>query len=255
MTHLLVERDGAIATIIFNQPARRNAMTLAMLRDFAAALRALEADDQVVAVILTGAGTLAFGAGLDIREAATLSSEEHAEQHGCYEDCQRRLAAFPHPLIAAIEGIAAGGSLQMALHCDLLIVADGAKIGMPELSAGRPCILGSFLLAQRLGAGPAARLVLGQDWIGADEAAACGLATRVVPQGSALETARAYAEKLAATAPEALRATLGWLRELRNRPQATLDDAMRHADDVLPALATSDEALAAGQRLTERGNA
>lgn len=252
MTHLIVERDGGIATLTFNQPARRNAMSLAMLRDLNTALRMLDEDAQISAVILAGAGEQAFGAGLDIREAATLSSDEHAEQHRHYEESQRRLASFKHPLIAAIEGVAAGGSLQMALHCDFLIVAEGARIGMPELSAGRPCILGSFLLTQRLGAGPAARLVLGQDWITAQEAGALGLATRVVPQGTALETAQSYAAKLAATAPKALHATLDWLRILRQRPDATLDDAMRHAEKVLPALAASDEALAAGAKLTER---
>ncbi|HWU04367.1 MAG TPA: enoyl-CoA hydratase/isomerase family protein [Novosphingobium sp.] len=255
MSDLLIEREGAVAIVIFNQPARRNAMTLAMLRDLAAGLRGFEEEEGLLAVILTGAGTQAFGAGLDIREAATLSQEEHAEQHRLYEECQRRLAAFPRPLIAAIEGVAAGGSLQMALHCDLLVVAEGARIGMPELSAGRPCILGSFLLMQRLGAGAAARLVLGQDWLTAQEAAACGLATRVVAAGEALEAARSYAQKLAGTAPAALRATLDWLRQLRVRPGATLDDAMRHAEQVLPALATSQEALAAGARLAERGHA
>lgn len=248
MSELLIEiRDGA-AIVTFNRPERRNAMSLGLMRKLDAALDTLATDEAVRVVILTGAGDKAFGAGLDIKEAATLSEAEHAEQHALYEGTQQKMAAYPKPLIAAIEGVAAGGSLQMALHCDLIVVAEGARIGMPELSAGRPCIMGSFLLARSFGPAVAARLVLGQDWIGAADAAACGMASRTVPQGEALDAACAYAEKLAATAPQALAATLGWMRELRNGGAHSLSDAVAYADRILPALAAGEEAMAASAR-------
>ncbi|MGI3166879.1 enoyl-CoA hydratase/isomerase family protein [Pseudooceanicola sp. 200-1SW] len=256
MTELLIEiRDGA-ATVTFNRPERRNAMSLGLMRKLDAALDDLARDTSVRAVILTGAGDKAFGAGLDIKEAATLSAAEHEEQHALYEGTQQKLASYPKPLIAAIEGVAAGGSLQMALHCDLIVVAEGARIGMPELSAGRPCIMGSFLLARSFGPALAARLVLGQDWIGAAEAEACGLASRRAPQGAALDGARAYAAKLSATAPQALAATLAWLRQLRNGGAHSLGDAIAYADQILPDLATGDEAMAASARFAGgRGDA
>jgi len=255
MSEIVVERAAKTAIVTFSRPERRNAMSLGMMRSFDIALADLEDDRDVAVLVLTGAGDKAFGAGLDIREAATLSPAEHSEQHRLYESCQRRLAEFPKPLVAAIEGVAAGASLQMALHCDLIVVAEGARIGMPELSAGRPCILGSYLLSSRLGAGCAARLVLGQDWLDAEAAAACGLAAQVVAPGAALDVARRYADKIAAMAPTALRATLSWLRDMRNGRGVGLSDAFARALAVLPAAASSDEALAASARFAAAGHA
>ncbi|MCR8549178.1 enoyl-CoA hydratase/isomerase family protein [Salipiger sp. P9] len=255
MSALITEIRDNVAILTSNRPERRNAMSLGLMRLLDRALDEMAADEDVRAVILTGAGDKAFGAGLDIKEAALLSEEDRSEQHALYEGTQRKLAAYPKPLIAAIEGVAAGGSLQLALHCDLVVVAEGARIGMPELSAGRPCIMGSFLLTRSLGPSVAARLVLGQDWIGTADAAACGLATRVVPQGEALECALGYGAKLAATAPKALTATLGWMRELRNGGAASLAGTVAYADRVLPELAASDEAMAASASFAGTGNA
>jgi enoyl-CoA hydratase/carnithine racemase len=248
MSDVLVRRDGKVATITFNRPERRNAMSLGLMRGFNAALVDLAADDGVAAVIVTGAGDQAFGAGLDVKEASTLSAAQHAEQHGLYEGFQRRMIDFPKPLVAAVEGVAAGASLQVVLHCDLVVAGEGARFGMPELSAGRPAIMGSYLLWSRLGPGAAARMALGQDWFDAQEAVAVGLASKVVAKGEALTGAQAYAGKLAATAPKALAATLSWLREMRNGRGAGFADAKLRADAILPDAAASDEAKAADAR-------
>jgi len=245
MSEVVVTRGGSVATVIFNRPERRNAMSLGLMRAFDAALAALAADRAVAVVVIAGEGGQAFGAGLDIKEASTLSPEQHAEQHALYEGFQQRMIDFPKPLVAAVEGVAAGASLQVVLHCDLVVVAEGARIGMPELSAGRPAIMGSYLLWSRLGPGVAARLILGQDWLDAREAAACGLAAKAVAKGEALEAAFAYAARLATTAPNALAATLAWLRELRNGAGSGFADARARADAILPDAAASDEARAA----------
>jgi len=248
VSDVLILREAGFATVTFNRPERRNAMSLGLMREFDAALAALADDGEIAAVILTGAGEQAFGAGLDIREAATLTAAQHAEQHALYEGFQRRMIDFPKPLVAAVEGVAAGASLQVVLHCDLVVAAQGARFAMVELAAGRPAIMGSYLLWSRLGPGPAARMVLGQDWLGADEAVACGLASRVVAKGAALSEAKTYAGKLAATAPGALAATLAWLRELRNGSGAGFADATARAAGILPDAAASDEARAADAR-------
>ncbi|MFB9948328.1 enoyl-CoA hydratase/isomerase family protein [Rhizobium puerariae] len=255
MTDLLTELHDGIATLTFNRPERRNAMSLGLMREFDAALRSAADDDLVRVVVIAGAGGKAFGAGLDIKEAPTLSAGEQAEQHGLYEGLQQMLADFPKPVVAAIEGVAAGGSLQMALHADLIVVAQGARIGMPELSAGRPCIMGSFLLDRSIGPGLTARLVLGQDWLDADGAVACGLAALAVPQGGALDAARTYAARLANTAPKALAATLAWLRVLRNGGGRSLAEAIAHADTILPESAANDEATTASARFSRGAHA
>ena len=255
MSDLQITRDAGVAVLTFCRPERRNALSLGLMRDLDSALAALSGDGDIRVVVLTGAGNKAFGAGLDIKEAAMLGKAEQDEQHGHYESIQRRMAAFPKPLIAAIEGVAAGASLQVALHCDLIVVAEGARIGMPELSAGRPCIMGSYLLTSRIGPVGAARMVLGQDWLNADAALSLGLASLTTPTGGAIAAAQAYAEKLAGTAPNALAATLAWLRQLRNGSAPGLADAFARADEILPEAAGSDEALAASARFAEKGNA
>ncbi len=255
MSELQIIRDSGVAVLTFCRPERRNALSLGLMRDLDNQLADLAEDADIRVVILTGAGDKAFGAGLDIKEAATLDEAAHQEQHAHYESIQRRMAAFPKPLIAAIEGVAAGASLQIALHCDLIIVAEGGRIGMPELSAGRPCIMGSYLLASRIGPIGAARLVLGQDWFDAETALSSGLASLVTPTGGAMDAALAYAGKIAATAPNALAATLSWLRQLRNGASLGLVDAFAKADEILPDAAGSDEAVAASTRFAEKRNA
>ncbi|MTD16290.1 enoyl-CoA hydratase/isomerase family protein [Nakamurella sp. YIM 132087] len=211
---LLEIRDG-VGVVTMSRPERMNAVSLDLAQGLHDTLGALAVDDAVRAVVLTGAGPRAFGAGLDIREAATLDSDQLARQHELYSGVQRMIADFPKPTIAAVNGVAAGASFQLALHCDLLLAAPAARFGMPELAAGRPCIIGSYLLHRRIGPGLAADLVLTGRWLPATEAVSVGLVSRIVQPEFLLEAAVEAAAAIGGRSPAAVAATLSWLRELR----------------------------------------
>ena len=129
--NLLHERDGAVAILTFNRPKVLNALNAATLRDLDAALDGLEADDEVRAIVLTGAGEKSFVAGADINELAVLSpaqGKEHA-RHG--QRIFDRLEQLGKPVIAALNGFALGGGCELAMACTIRIAADTARLGQP----------------------------------------------------------------------------------------------------------------------------
>jgi len=204
--NLLIERDGAVATLTVNRPKVLNALNAPTMDELRRALRELRGDDEVRAVIITGAGDKSFIAGADINELAVLTPVDGREHGLRGQHVLQVLENLGKPVIAAINGFALGGGCELAMACTLRIAADTAKLGQPEINLGLiPGYAGTQRLARLVGRGRALEILLTGDLIGADEAYRIGLVNRVVPAAELMTEARALAAKLASKAPIALR--------------------------------------------------
>jgi enoyl-CoA hydratase/carnithine racemase len=200
------QTDGAIATITLNRPEQRNAVNGQLARELHAAMCKFEADASLSVAILTGRGTV-FCSGMDL--AAFLSGEADTILNG-----PGRFAGFvgmerSKPVIAAVQGTAVAGGFEIVLACDMVVMAESARLGLPE--AKRGLIAGgggAFRLAQRLPPTIVNELLLTGDPIDANRALHLGLVNRVSPDDAVMDTARELAAKVAASAPLSLRYSL-----------------------------------------------
>lgn len=201
-----VERKGAVEVWTIDGEARRNSISVAMLGELNGHLSRAAGDRALRCVVLTGAGDKAFCAGADLKERARMSD---AQVHAFHADLRRALRSLetaPQPIVAAINGAALGGGLEMALACDVRLAVAGAQLGLPEVSLGIiPGGGGTQRLARLIGVARAKDLVLTARRIGAEEAAAMGLVARVAPAGRLAEEALGVAEQIARNAPISLR--------------------------------------------------
>jgi enoyl-CoA hydratase len=204
--NLIVERDGAVATVTINRPKVLNALNAPTMEELAAAMTALGADESVRVIVLTGAGEKSFVAGADINELAVqtpVGGRDHAQRG------QRVLDAIEQvgkPVIAAINGFALGGGCELAMACTLRIAADTARLGQPEINLGLiPGYAGTQRLTRLVGRGVALEILLTGDPISAAEAHRIGLVNRVVPAADLMTEARKLAQALALKAPVAAR--------------------------------------------------
>lgn len=180
---LLLEQEGAIAWITFNNPRALNALTVATFEALAARLDQLEADRSVRVVVLTGAGEKAFIAGGDIGHLASLDAEGARQFALLAQRVLERIEAFPKPVIAAINGFALGGGCELAMACDLRVAVETARLGQPEVKLGIiPGFAGTQRLARLVGKGRAKELIFTGEMIDAHEAWRIGLVNRVVPK-------------------------------------------------------------------------
>ena len=206
LANILVERDGAVATITINRPKVLNALSMDTLDELRRAILALKHDAAVRAVILTGAGDKAFVAGADIKELAEetpVGGRDNALRGQHVLDLIERMGK---PVIAAINGYALGGGCELAMACTIRIAADSARLGQPEINLGIiPGYGGTQRLARLIGRGRALELLLTGDQISAQEAHRLGLVNRVVPAGELMNEARKLAAQLASKAPIAVR--------------------------------------------------
>jgi len=197
--------EGAVATLTVARPEKLNALDIGMLRELAAACDRVEAEAGVRAVILTGEGK-SFSAGGDIRAWAGMSANEFGHDwvrmgHRVFE----RLAGLRVPVIAAINGHALGGGLELAAAADIRIAEAHVKIGLPETSLGMvPGWSGTQRLVRRFGQQIVRRMVLGGEVFTADEARQHGLVDLVVETGQAVGAAQDYAARVASRGPAAL---------------------------------------------------
>ena len=204
--HVLLERDGTVAVVTINRPKVLNALDTATLDALRRVLVALQHDDAVRAVVITGAGDKSFVAGADINELATQSpagGREHARRGQQVFDL---IESLGKPVIAAVNGYALGGGCELAMACTLRIAADGARFGQPEINLGIiPGYGGTQRLARLVGSGRALELLLTGEQISAAEAHRIGLVNRVVPAAELLAESRKLAALLASKAPVAAR--------------------------------------------------
>ncbi|WP_066735956.1 enoyl-CoA hydratase/isomerase family protein [Cupriavidus sp. D384] len=206
---LLYEVVDSVALIRLNRPERMNAIGGNMKADLSHALfEQARGDEAIRCVVITGAGDKAFCAGADIKERAGKSipqAQYHLQQKATH-DLFRAIEQFEKPVIAAINGVALGGGLEIALCCDVRIAASSAKLGLPEARIGvLPAAGGTQRLPRLVGQGVAKELMLTGDHIDAERALAIGLVNQVVSSADLLPTALAMADRMAANAPLALR--------------------------------------------------
>ncbi len=194
---LLLEKDGPLATITFNNPKALNALTVATFEGLDRLLDELEKDPEVRVVILTGAGEKAFVAGGDIGHLGTLDAESAREFALLAQRVIDQLEAFPKPVIAAVNGYALGGGCELAMGCDIRIAADSARFGQPEVKLGIiPGFAGTQRLTRLVGKGRAKELIFTGEMIDAEEACRIGLVNHVVAKERLLDETRALAMKM-----------------------------------------------------------
>jgi enoyl-CoA hydratase len=196
--------QGTIALVTLNRPDVRNAINLRMVQDLGAVLDAIALDDDIRAMVISGAGDKAFASGADIAELKERRVDDALERIN--SAIFRRLEEQPLPVIAAIKGYALGGGCELAMACDIRIAGEGAKLGQPEVSLG---ILPGAGAVQRLprlvGLGRAKELIFSGRIIDAREAERIGLVNRVVPDQDVMREAKALAWQIAAQSPLAVR--------------------------------------------------
>src|SRR5487761_2264065 len=200
-TYILVEREGAVATVIINRPDKLNALNWALIAELANELQSLDHDDAIHAIVLTGAGERAFAAGADIAEMSTASTAQMAL--GPFEGWDH-IRRIKKPIIAAVEGFALGGGSELAMHADIVIASEKAKFGQPEILLGIMCGAGGTQrLTRTIGKFRAMEICLTGEHVTAQQMEAWGVVNHVVPVGQARAEAVKLAQKIAAHAPVA----------------------------------------------------
>jgi enoyl-CoA hydratase len=206
---VLTERRDGVLLITLNRPEARNAVNRALAEGVAAALDALDAEDEVSVGVLTGAGA-GFSAGMDLK-AFVAGESAWVGDRGFAGIVQR---ASRKPLVAAIEGFAVAGGLEIALACDLIVAARGARLGIPEVKRSLVAAGGALLrLPQRLPYGVAMELALTGETITSERAHELGLVNRLAERGEAVDAAIELAVAIAKNGPLALAATKAILQQ------------------------------------------
>ncbi|MBI4590530.1 MAG: enoyl-CoA hydratase/isomerase family protein [Candidatus Rokubacteria bacterium] len=207
-THITAARsaDGFLLTVELNRPEALNAMNTAMGEDLLACFEELHWTKTVRCVILTGAGEKAFCVGGDLKEREGMTDEAWRAQHYIYETMAFRLLRCPVPVIAAVEGFAFGGGLELAILSDFIVAGETAVFGVPEITRGIfPGIGGTQLLPRIVGAPLAKEIIFTGRRMNAQEAKAAGLVNHLVPAGQARAKALEIATTIAENGPIAVR--------------------------------------------------
>lgn len=234
---ILVTREGRVATITLNRPKALNALNSQVMNDVTAAAAELDADPGIGAIVLKG-NEKAFAAGADIKEMANLTFAEVFSSD--FFAAWGKFAATRTPTIAAVAGYALGGGCELAMMCDVLIAADTAKFGQPEIKLGvLPGMGGSQRLTRAIGKAKAMDLILTGRTMDAEEAERAGLVSRVVPADALLEEAAATAATIAGMSRSAARMA----KEAVNRAfESTLAEGLLYERRLFhSAFATDDQ--------------
>jgi enoyl-CoA hydratase/carnithine racemase len=205
MDSVLLSKNGGIALVTIQRPEVHNALNRAVLEDLAQVTEELALDRDIRVVILTGAGEKAFSAGADLKERRSMSDEDVRLFIRRIRDTFSQIEHLPKPVIAAINGIALGGGMELALACDLRVAAENAVLGLTEVSLGIiPGAGGTQRLPRLVGKGKAKEWIFSARRISAAEAEKWGLVNRVAPVEKAVEVAYELAESIKDHAPLAL---------------------------------------------------
>jgi enoyl-CoA hydratase len=249
---MLMEKDGPIGRLIFNNPARHNAVSLEMWQAVAQIMEDFESDPQIRVIVLSGAGGKAFVSGADISEFKEKRANEQAaaEYSKISETARIRLQETLKPTIAMIRGYCIGGGLATALACDIRIAAENATLGLTEVNlAIIPGGGGTQRLPRLVGKGKALEMILTGARIPAAEALRIGLVERVVPPGEALKAATELARTIAAKAPVALRYAKEAVVKGLELPLA---DGLRLEGDLSTLLRTTEDRVEGARAFLEK---
>jgi enoyl-CoA hydratase len=235
--NIIVETRGKVGLIRLNRPQALNALSRALMQDLTHALDAFEADTAIGCMVITGSDK-AFAAGADIKEMADKTFADAFL--GDFAANWERAATVRKPVIAAVAGFALGGGCELAMQCDLIIAADNAKFGQPEIRLGViPGIGGTQRLTRAVGKAKAMDLILTGRMMDAQEAERGGLVARIVPLASLVDEAMKVAETIASMSLPAVLAA----KEAVNRSfETTLAEGVRFERRVFHAMfATADQ--------------
>ena len=204
--NIVIQIENNSATITINRPAKLNALNVATINELHKAFKTLNKNKEVQVIVLTGSGEKAFVAGADISEFAHFSVDEGMQLAA---EGQEKLFDFIEnlnkPVIAAINGFALGGGLELAMACHSRVASDNAKMGLPEVSLGViPGYGGTQRLPQLIGKGRAMEMIMTAGMITADEAYRTGLVNHVVPQTELLAFCNGMVQKILKNSPHAI---------------------------------------------------
>ena len=242
---VLTEAADGVLLITLNRPEARNAVNAAVAEGVAAALDRLDAEDDLRAAILTGAGS-SFCAGMDLK-AFVAGERPYAEGRGFAGIAQR---PPEKPIIAAIEGYAVAGGFEVALACDLIVAARDAKVGIPEVKRGLVAAAGALIrLPKRIPYHLAMELALTGDPIGAERAHAVGIVNRLAEPGEAVATARELAAAIARNGPLA---TAGSKRIIVAAQDWTEEEAWERQGEIAGPIMGSEDAREGATAFAEK---
>jgi enoyl-CoA hydratase len=236
---ILVERDGAIATVVLNNPERQNALNRAMWTRLGNVMRALSADDVLRCIVVRGAGDKAFAAGADIAEfARERANAKQAKSYGnLIHETMQAVARCRHPTVALIKGACVGGGLEIAAMCDLRICGTSSRFGIPVNKLGLTMAYGELMgLLALVGRAVALEILLEGRVFDAEEAYRKGIVNRVVPDGKVEDEAYAMAHRIAAGAPLVNR----WHKQFIERLAVTAELAPHEWDEGFECFDTDD---------------
>jgi enoyl-CoA hydratase/carnithine racemase len=240
---LFIEHDGAVATLTINRPEVMNAMTREVYDDITNSLHELDNDQNIRAIIITGSGDRAFSAGADLRLFHTVGT---APEWRPWTPSRWDLGALcSKPLIAAINGYAVAGGLELALICDIRIASTQARFGATEVRWGLLGPVNTYCLPRVMGTSDAMLMLLTGRMIDATEALRIGMVSMVVESGALLDTARSIAAEICEHSPETVR----MVKEMTLRGLDSSYEAHLRFSEALEAIAERSEAQRAG--LTE----
>jgi enoyl-CoA hydratase len=215
MTDFVLARvEGRTSVLTLNRPEVLNAWHAPMRSQLVERLDAAEADPAIGAIVLTGAGERAFGAGQDLNETKTFDADRAEEWMSEWERLYDRLRSLSKPLVVALNGVAAGSAFQVALLGDIRIGHPGVTMGQPEINSGIASVTGPWIMKEMLGLARTTELTLTGRMMDAQECQAIGLISRLVPQNQVMPTALALAGELAAKPPVAMRLNKARFREV-----------------------------------------
>src|SRR5262245_8816712 len=235
--HIAVEKKGTTAVVRVNRAEKLNALNASIVSGLFDAFRELARDDEVRGIVLTGAGEKAFVAGADISELATMTPISGIGVSRAGQDAFRFIETMRKPVIAAVNGFALGGGLELALACHIRIASENAKLGLPEVKLGIiPGYGGTVRLPRLVGRGRALELMLTGEMIDAAEAFRIGLVNRVVPQPELLATAEALVGKITTNGPVAVALAIEAVDHGYN---STTEDALRLESNLFGLLAST----------------
>ena len=225
---VLLERRGALGLITLNKPAKLNAWDRPMRDEIVAALRRYDADEGVRAVVMTGTGERAFSAGQDFAEAHDFDADRAEAWIREWETFYGLLRRLTKPIVAALNGTAAGSAFQVALLCDIRVAHDQVTMGQPEINSGIASITGPWIMKEILGMSRTIELTLTGRMMGAEECQRIGLIHHLVPRAQVLGKALEIANELGAKAPLAMRLDRAWFADMTEAAfRHTFDAAIR----------------------------
>ena len=237
---VLASRDGRVLVLTLNRPHRLNAVNLPLYEQLIAELGAAAADPEVRCVVLTGAGR-AFSAGADLKEHrdAPPPPEERTRYIRAGQRANHLIQTIGTPVVAAVNGHAIGAGLEIALSTDLAVVADDARLRLPEVALGTFVGGGAvYTLAQRVGVLKARELIYMGDFFSGADAAAMGVVNRAVPAADVVPVAMRWAARLARRAPIPLAAAK---RLMGSAPEMSREESLEGEREVLEAIFDTED--------------